>query len=328
MSDPVPSPTFSQGFFAFMLARPYLLLVLAPLFWGGNIAAGKLAVGQVDPFVLIVGRWGGAILLVIPLAWPHLKHDWQKIKPALPLLALSGAFGFTGFNVLLYNSVYYTSAINGSIEQASIPVMVLLGNFLIFAVRPKLLQVLGLVLTIAGVVLVATHGEPGRILALDINIGDAMVLLACFFYASYSLALRFKPAIHWLSFLAVTSLFALIAALLAQGFIGGGMMRFFSLVPRITWRGWLIIIYVMSFPSIIAQLFYARGVEIVGPNRASIFINLLPVFGTLLSVVLVGESFQLYHGAASVLVILGIVLSEYGAIKASRKTARHKSRHK
>ncbi len=311
MVNPVPTRSPGQGFFAVLFSSPYLLLVLAPVFWGGNIVAGKLAVGNVDPFVLVVGRWAGAILIVVPLAWPHLSRDWKKIRPALPLLALFGVFGFTGFNVLMYNSSLYTSAINGSIEQASIPVMVLLGNFLIFAVKPKLLQVLGLMLTIVGVVLVATHGEPGRILALKVNIGDAMVLLACFFYASYSLALRFRPSIHWLSFLAVTSLFALIAALLAQGFIGGGMVRFFTLLEQITPRGWLIIIYVMSFPSVLAQLFYARGVEIVGPNRASIFINLLPVFGTILSVILVGESFQLYHAAASVLVILGIVLSEY-----------------
>ncbi|VAW23716.1 Permease of the drug/metabolite transporter (DMT) superfamily [hydrothermal vent metagenome] len=311
MSRPVSSHPPGQGFFALLFSRPYLLLVLAPMFWGGNIVSGKLAVGNVDPFVLVVGRWAGAILIIVPLAWPHLSRDWKKIRPSLPLLALFGIFGFTGFNVLMYNSSLYTSAINGSIEQALIPVMVLLGNFLIFAVRPKLLQVLGLVLTIVGVILVATHGEPGRILALDVNIGDAMVLLACFFYASYSLALRFRPDVHWLSFLAVTSLFALVAAVLAQGFIGGGMARFFSLLPQITSRGWLIIIYVMSFPSILAQLFYARGVEIVGPNRASIFINLLPVFGTLLSVIIVGESFQLYHAAASVLVILGIILSEY-----------------
>jgi len=296
-----------------LFARPYLLLVMAPLFWGGNIVAGKLAVGQLDPFMLVVGRWAGAILIIVPLAWPHLRRDWPKIKPALPLLAVFGAFGFTGFNVLLYNSSLFTSAINASIEQASIPVLVLVGNFVIFSVRPKLLQVFGLALTIAGVVFVATRGDPARILVLDINIGDAMVLLACFFYASYSLALRFRPDIHWLSFLAVSAFFALITAVLVQMVVGGGAARFVALLPQITGRGWLIILYVMSFPSILAQLFYARGVEIVGANRASIFINLLPVFGTLLSVAIVGEAFRVYHVVASVLVVSGIVLSEYSA---------------
>ncbi len=293
-----------------LLSRPYLLLVLAPVFWGGNITAGKLAVGHVDPFVLIIGRWAGALLILIPFAWPHVRRDWSRLKPGLPLLAAFGIFGFTGFNVLMYNSSLYTTAVNGAMEQASIPVLVLLGNFILFRVRARPLQILGLVLTILGVIWVATHGHPTRILSLQVNVGDAMILLACVFYAGYSLALRFKPVTHWLSFMTVTAFFALIAALLAQGLIGGGIRDFLSLLPRTTPRGWLLIFYVMVFPSIIAQMFYARGVEKIGANRASIFINLLPIFGTILSILLVGEQFQMYHLVASVLVISGIVLAE------------------
>ena len=303
--------TSKPGFFSFLMSRPYLLLILAPVFWGGNITAGKLAVGHVDPFILIIGRWAGALLILLPVALPHISRDWQKIKPALPLLALFGIFGFTGFNILMYNSSLHTSAVNGSMEQASIPVLVLIGNLLFFGVRPRLLQILGLSLTIVGVIWVATAGQPARILALDINIGDAMVLGACFFYASYSLGLRFKPDIHWLSFLAVSAFFALLAALLSQIFIGGGVGRFVDLVPQVTSRGWMIIAYVMFFPSILAQLFYARGVQIIGPNRASIFINLLPITGTILSVMLAGEVFQTYHLIASILVFSGIILAEY-----------------
>lgn len=301
------------------MSRPYLLLVLAPVFWGGNITAGKLAVGHVDPFMLIIGRWAGALLILVPFAWPHVVREWKHIKPGLPLLAMFGAIGFTGFNILLYNSSLHTSAVNGAMEQASIPVFVLLGNLLIFGVRPRLLQILGLIVTIVGVIWVATAGNPMRILSLDVSIGDTMVLAACVIYASYSLALRFKPKIHWLSFLGVSAFFALIAALLAQIVIGGGVERFFYLLPQITPRGWIIIAYVMFFPSILAQLFYARGLEIVGANRASIFINLLPITGTILSVILVGETFHTYHLVASILVISGIVLAEFGVKKEPTK---------
>ncbi|MCF6302547.1 MAG: DMT family transporter, partial [Devosiaceae bacterium] len=286
------------------------LLVLATVFWGGNIAAGKLAVGHVDPSMLIIGRWAGALLILAPVAWPHVKRDWEKLKPGLPLLAMFGALGFTGFNILIYNSSLHTSAINGAMEQASIPVFVLLGNLIIFGVRPRFLQIIGLSVTIVGVIWVATGGEPTRILSLSVNIGDAMVLLACLFYAGYSLALRFKPAVHWLSFLAVCAFFALVTALLAQIFFGGGLNRFLELLPQITFRGWMIISYVMLFPSILAQLFYARGVEMIGANRASIFINLLPLTGTVISVLLVGEKFENYHLIAAILVISGIVLAE------------------
>ncbi len=306
---------FLRGMFTNILARPYLLLVLAPLLWGGNITAGKLAVGQVDPNLLVIGRWTGAILVLLPLAWPHVRREWPKIRPALPLLFLFGALGFTGFNLLLYNAALFTSGVNASMEQASIPVFVLLGNFLLFAVRPRLLQVIGLIFTIIGVVFVATHGEPGRILALSINVGDLMVLLACVLYAAYSLTLRFKPSIHWLSFLAITAFSALVTAVLFQAIAGGGLVQLFSLLPDVTLKGWLIIIYVMVFPSILAQLFYARGVEIIGPNRASIFINLLPVFGTILSVIILGERLETYHLIAAILVIGGIAMAEFSVRK-------------
>lgn len=315
MTNPQKPAKSTPGFFASILSRPYLLLVLAPVFWGGNITAGKLAVGHVDPFMLIIGRWAGALLILVPLAWPYVKRDWPKIKSGLPLLAMFGIFGFTGFNILMYNSSLHTTAVNGSMEQASIPVFVLLGNLLIFGVRPRLPQILGLLVTILGVIWVATAGEPAKILSLDINIGDGMVLIACVIYAAYSLALRFKPITHWLSFLAVCAFFALIAAIFSQVFIGGGIARFFELLPKITTKGWAIIAYVMVFPSILAQLFYARGVEIIGANRASIFINLLPITGTILSVLLVGEIFHSYHLVASIMVISGIALAEFGATK-------------
>ena len=295
------------------LSQPYLLLVLAPLFWGGNIVAGKLAVGQVDPYLLLVGRWVGATLIVLTVAIPHLKRDWQKIRPALPLLALYGILGFATFNILMYGSAYFTAAVNASIEQAAIPVIVLLGNFLIFRVRAKPLQIVGLTLTIIGVVWVATQGNPLRILALDINIGDGMVLVACFLYAAYSLALRFKPDIHWISFIFVTAASALLASLVFQLAFGGGFGKLAAEIPQTSLLGWGCVGYVMIFPSIIAQLCYAKGVGLVGPNRASIFINLLPVFGTVLSVLIIGEGFETFHIIASLLVVAGIALAEYAA---------------
>ncbi len=310
MNDPL-NKNPGTGLLTSIMSKPYLLLVLAPIFWGGNISAGKLAVGNVDPYLLTIGRWTGALLILLPLALPHVIADWKLIKPKLLLLAMFGFFGFTGFNILLYNSSLYTSAINGSIEQASIPVFVLIGNLILFGIRPKPLQVLGLILTIAGVVWVATRGLPATLFSLQLNIGDAMVILACFLYAAYSLALRYKPKTHWLSFLAVTAFFALVAAFFAQAFIAGGLCELTRLLPQTTARGWLLIIYVMIFPSILAQLFYARGVEIIGSNRASVFINLLPVFGTVISVLIVGEKFQFFHFVAAVLVVFGIILSEF-----------------
>lgn len=284
---------------------------MAPLMWGGNIVAGKLAVGEISPYLLILFRWAGAVLLVLPIALPHLRRDWSAIKPALPMLSIYGILGFATFNMLMYGAAHFTAGVNASIEQAAIPVFVLIGNFLIFRVRAKPLQVLGLLMTIIGVMWVATHGDPLRIVAMTVNIGDGMVLAAAFLYAGYSLTLRYRPDIHWLSFMLVTASFALLTSLVFQLVFGGGVETIITDFPEITPLGWLCVLYVMICPSLIAQLCYARGVSLVGPNRASIFINLLPVFGTVLSVVILREGLEVYHLVASALVIAGIVLAEY-----------------
>lgn len=313
MMKPQPTADKNANIVSALLNQPYLLLVLAPLFWGGNIATGKIAVGEVDPFVLLIGRWAGATAILLTIGIPYIRRDWAKIKPALPMLAIYGALGFATFNILMYVAAQFTTAVNASIEQAAIPVFVLLGNFLVFRIRAKLLQVVGLILTIIGVVWVATRGDPTRLLAADINIGDGMVIAACFCYAIYSLLLRYNPSIHWLSFILVTAASALAASLIFLFAFGGGLTQFFTALPETTPLGWLCIIYVMTFPSIISQLCYARGVQMIGANRASIFINLLPVFGTVLSVLIIGEAFELYHVVASLLVVCGIVLAEYAA---------------
>ncbi len=303
------------GFLTAILKQPYLLLTLAPFLWGGNLIAGKLAVGQVDPNILLVGRWFGASLILVFIASKHLKNDWQKVRPRLAILILYGILGFAAFNLLMYNAAHFTSGINMSIEQASIPVFVLIGNFLLFRVWAKLLQIFGLILTILGVIFVASAGDIEKLLSLEINIGDGMVLLACLLYAAYSLTLKYKPNIHWFSFMLITSIAALSASFLYYLIFAGGFINIITEIPKITVVGWGTIIYVMIFPSILAQIFYAKGVELIGPNRASIFINLLPVFGTILAIIVLGEKFELYHLIASILVICGIVLAEYSARK-------------
>jgi drug/metabolite transporter (DMT)-like permease len=294
-----------------LVSQPYLLLLLAPLFWSGNTIAAKLAVGHIEPAALTLFRWLLAMALITPFALPHLKRDWSALRGKLWLMLAYGFFGMGLFNLLLYSAPHYTTAVNISIEQAAIPILVMIGNFVAFRVRTRWLQILGVALTMWGVVLVATHGEPARVLSLSVNQGDGMTLAACGLYALYSLALRYRPDIHWLSFLAVTFTGAALAAvILPLGMATGAA----ALVPTdVTARGWLIVAYTALFPSIAAQLCYAVSVVRVGPNRASLFINLIPVFGTVMSVLLLAEAFQPYHLIASLFVITGIALAEFAA---------------
>ena len=313
MENPVQGG--GNGLIRALVSQPYLLLVLAPTFWGGNMVASRLAVGQVDPYLFLLFRWVGAVLLLVPFVLPQVRRDWKAISGAIWWLAFYGALGFAGFNMLIYGAAHFTAAVNISIEQATIPVLVFAGSFIAFRVKARALQLIGLALTVIGVALVATHGEPARILNLDVNIGDGMVLGACLLYALYSLTLRYRPDIHWLSFMFMTSVAALLASLVFLFAFGGGVDTLASGVPEITVTGWACIAYVMLFPSIIAQLCYAQGLSLVGPNRASIFINLLPITGTVLSVIVLGESLQPFHLLAAALVVTGIAFSEY-AIRA------------
>ena len=307
-----PLTTQNRGITARLLDQPYLMLVLAPLFWGGNGVAAKLVIDEISPFLLLAIRCVGATLVILPFAWPHLRADWPVIRRHWPLLMAYGAIGYALFNVLLYIGLQTTTVVNSSIEQAALPMMILGANFIVFRVRARWLQILGVIIAISGVVLTATHGNPARVLTLDINIGDAYVIVACVTYAIYTLALKYRPEIHLMSFLGVAFSGAAITGLVTLHLFGGGVEQFATLAhasPKV----WAVIAYVMIFPSMFSQVFYARGVELLGANRAAPSHNLIPLFGTLLSVLILGERLELYHYLAAAIIIGGIVLAEWSA---------------
>jgi len=296
-----------------LLNQPYLILILTVTFWGGNVVAGKAAVGHVDPYALITLRWAGALIAILPFIAGPLRRDWPVIARKWWLFLFYGAIGFTTFNVLVYVAAYFTSGINSALDQVAINIFVMIGNYALFRTRVRALQLLGVVLTIVGVAVTATHGDLTRILALDVNFGDALVLLACVAYAAYSIALRWRPVTHWLSFMAASFVAAILAGLFYQAAIGGGLAHLATSVPAITPLGWMIVVYTIIFPSLISQILYVRGVELIGANRASLFINLIPLVGAIGSVLILGERLELFHIVAGVLVAIGIVLAEWAA---------------
>lgn len=311
MTNPTAFP--GSRFFTSVLHRPYLVLTLTTLFWGGNVVAGKLAVGQIDPYALMILRWGGALLAVLPFALRPLKRDWPAIRGNWPLLLFYGIMGYATFNVLVYVAAHLTSGVNIAIEQVAVNIFVMLLNFAVFRTHVRALQLLGVALTILGVAITATRGDLGRILVLDVNLGDALVLLACLAYAVYSVTLRYRPTTNWLSFLVVTFAGAIIASFVFQFLLGGGPAALAGSFRAITLQGWLIALYTVFFPSVISQMLYVRGVELIGPNRASLFVNLIPLFGTIGSVLVLGERLETAHLLAGGLIIVGIVLAEWSA---------------
>jgi len=299
--------------FAALMSRPILVLVVCNLFWGGNVVAGKAAVGHIDPYTLMVLRWTGSLLVVLPFALGPLRRDWPAMRRKWWLYLFYGAVGYATFNALCYIAAYYTSGVNIGLDQVTINIMVMLFNFALFRTRVRALQLVGVVLTIIGVGLTATHGDLARILSLDINFGDLLVLLACLAYAIYSICLRWRPQTSWLSFLLATFAGAVLASLSFQIGLGGGPDRFVASLPEITPLGWAIVVYTVFLPSIVSQMLYVRGVELIGANRASLFINLIPLFGALGAVVILGERLESFHLVAGALIAAGIVLAEWSA---------------
>ena len=296
-----------------VMSRPYLILIVCNLFWGGNTVAAKLAVGHIDAYSLTILRWVGALILVLPFAIGPLRRDWPTIRAKWWLYLLYGAVGFTSFNMLMYIAAHYTSGVNASLEQVAVNIFVIALNFALFRLKAQPLQLLGIAVTIVGVAVIATHGELARILKLDVNFGDLLVIVACFIYATYSIGLRWRPQTNWLSFLVATFFGAIIAAFAYQASIGPGPVAFVAGLGAIDLQGWLIVAYTIVFPSILSQMFYVRGVELIGSNRASLFVNLIPLFGTIGSVLVLGEALEGFHILAAVLVAAGIVLAEWSA---------------
>ncbi len=283
-----------------------LLLTLTTLMWGGNAVAGKFAVGHISPFLLTSMRWMIASVLLLILARRHLRTDWPIIKQRLGYLFCMGAIGFAVFNGLLYTALHYTTAVNVAILQGAMPMIIFLLNFIAFRIATTWPQAVGYALTLIGVLFTAAAGNLDRLMALNVNVGDLLMLAAGVLYAAYSVFLRSKPDIHWMSFLCLLVVSAALAAI--------PMALYEATTASFIWpttlTGWSVVAYTALLSSIVAQASYIRGVEVLGGNAAGLFLNLVPIFGVVLAVLILGEVFNFHHAVAMVLVVGGIVIAQ------------------
>jgi drug/metabolite transporter (DMT)-like permease len=287
-------------------ANPILLLVLTTLIWAGHSIVGRLAVGQIGPMTLTCLRWGVALVPILVTARPALRRDWPLLRSRWRYLAAMGALGYTAFNALFYLAAHRTSALNLSIIQGAIPALVLIGARLFLGTRFTALQALGAVTTMAGVVAIAAQGDLSRLASFAFNGGDVMIFIAAVLYAGYTIGLRERPRVSGLSLLAgmalaafVTSVPLMIWEIAAGGFIWP------------TAAGYATLVYVALGPAFISQIFFMRGVELIGPGRACVFVNLVPAFGAIMAVLILGEPFAAYHVVALLLVIGGIAIAQH-----------------
>ncbi|MGO9049510.1 MAG: DMT family transporter [Xanthobacteraceae bacterium] len=284
--------------------QPYLLLSLTSLFWAGNTIVGRVSAGHIPPLTLACIRWGGAFLILLPFAALHLARDWPTIRKHAGVMALLAFTGFSGYNAIAYYALQYTTAINGLLMQSSAPLFVALWSFVLFGQRLTARQAGGICVSLAGVLVIISQGSLALLLGVGFNFGDPWFLLALLIYGYYMAALRNRPPMHPLSFLAV----------------GMGVGTLF-LVPGMVWelaggksfvldlRNVASIGFLWVFPSLIGYLFLNRGVDLIGANRAAPFIHLVPVFGSVMAVAFLGERFELYHAIGYALVFAGITVA-------------------
>lgn len=287
-----------------MLNSAPLLFIITTFFWGGNVVAGKLAVGDVSPMLLTFLRWFISCSLLYALARRDIAAQWPNVRPRLGYIIIMAVIGFTAFNSMYYTAAEYTAGINLAIIQGSTPVIVLIGAALL-GTRLKAMQIIGIMLTLIGVGFVASKGDIHNLINLQFNIGDLLLLTASILYAGYTLALRKRPpmpALVFFFFLAFASAITSIPGVIYEWISGSLIWPDFY--------GVLIVLYVGVFPSLVCQVCYIRGLEIAGPARASAYYNLVPIFGTFLSIALLGERFYVSDAIALALVIAGIVLAE------------------
>lgn len=289
-------------------ANPILLLVLTTLIWAAHSIVGRLAVGQIGPMTLTCLRWGVALIPILIAARPTLRQDWPALRARWVYLTLMGAVGYTVFVALFYVAAHHTGALNLSIIQGAIPALVLIGARAFLKVRFSALQALGALITMLGVVVIASQGDPARLAAFAFNSGDVMMVVAAVLYAGYTVGLRQRPNVSGVSMLAAMALAAFVTSipLVIWEIMSGGFVW-----P--TLGGLLALAFVALGPAFVSQLMFMRGVELIGPGRAGVFVNLVPVFGAIMAVAILGEPFAAYHVLALLLVVGGIAIAQRGS---------------
>lgn len=284
--------------------RPYTLMTLAVLFWAGNFILGRAFHSDIPPIALAFWRWAVASLLIIGPAFKHLRKDGAEIVHHWPAVLLLAALGIAAFNTLAYTGLQYTQAINAFLIQSLMPVLIVALSYIIFRERIHSLQAVGICISLCGAATIIAHGNPQVFLNLTFNRGDLFVATAILCYAGYSVMLRKRPQVHPLSFIAATFWIGTI--------ILGPLYLWEHLNVRtmpLELLSFAVVGYVAVFPSIVSYLCFNRGVELIGANRAGLFIHLMPVFGSLMAISFLGETFLWYHAVGIALIAAGIYLA-------------------
>ena len=286
--------------------KAYIMLVLATLFWAGNFVVGKIAfIENVPPFSLTFFRWLLVWLILIPFTYKEFFKLRRVILDNFLLLLLLGLTSVGLFNSFIYNALNFTQVINASLFNAVIPVAIILFGLLFKLEKTNKYQILGLIISILGILSIITKLDLDILLTLSFNKGDILMIGAVITWGIYSAFLKKRKfEVSLLTLVHILCTFGLVT-LIPQ------FLFEFSQGKTIIINDHLIysLIYLAIFPSIGSYYCWAGAVSIIGANRAGIFLSLIPLFSTILAMIFFNEKFLFFHFIGSVLIILGLLLS-------------------
>jgi len=284
----------------------YFILILTTIFWSGNFIVGKAAsMFQIPPFSLNFYRWFFAGLILLPFTYKEIINKKKYIYNNLGFFIILGVTSITIFNSIVYYSLYYTQVISGILMISTIPVWIIFISSILNIEKTNIFQIIGVILSLTGVIFIITKADLNLIKNLDFNKGDLSMVVAMFSWAIYSALLKSKKyEISQVSLLEVVIICGLIF-LIPIYFIEMKMGN-----PIILGKPfYLILSYVVIFPGLAAFFFWIKGISIIGANRAGIFLHLMPIMGAIMAMLIFDEKFMFYHILGAIFIIAGITLS-------------------
>ena len=284
----------------------YLILILTTIFWSGNFIVGKAAsMFQIPPFSLNFYRWFFAGLILLPFTYKEIINKKKYILKNLGFFIILGITSITIFNSIVYYSLYYTQVISGILMISTIPVWIIFISSILNIEKTNIFQIIGVILSLTGVIFIITKADLNLVKNLDFNKGDLSMVVAMFSWAIYSALLKSKKyEISQVSLLEVVIICGL-TFLIPIYFIEMNMGN-----PIILGKPFYLILgYVVIFPGLAAFFFWIKGISIIGANRAGIFLHLMPIMGAIMAMLIFDEKFMFYHILGAIFIIAGITLS-------------------
>jgi len=305
MDRPASAAPAARGRFH---ASPYLLLSLTPLFWACNWVIGRSLHHDIPPMGMTFFRWLFAIAILAPFALPQVRRDLPLLRRHWRVLLGLGAIGIGTHNALAYLGLNYTTATNGVILNSFIPVMIVTIAWIFLRERLRPVQIAGVAISLAGVLAILSQGSLALLLAFRLNAGDLIVMLSMLMWSVYTIALRWRPAgLNPLSFLFVLAVIG--DAVVLPMWLGEmALGRYIAW----SWPGVAALVSVALFSSVLAYVFWNRGVEEVGAPVAGLFVHLMPVYGVVLAWIFLGETLVGYHVLGIALILAGIAITSKG----------------